>query len=173
MPGVGSVSISGVAQGALQGLLSKSDGQDGKGWRQWEAGLPCRPHTQCRPGEGPAWSYRRRRLPPGTTAQRTSDAVNKERNMTAKNSAHRSELWSRGGGGQGTPTLDLGFEKGVEEERSGMWMSQQQQNRCIISAGSLSSTKFCAFTPGRACLPGRPSSRSCISFSGAWRCLTQ
>lgn len=118
MPGVGSVSISGVAQQALQGLLSKSDGQDGKGWGQWEAGLPCRPHTQCRPGEGPAWSYRRRRLPPGTTAPRTSDAVNKERN-----SARRSELWSWGGGGWGTPSLDLGFEKGVKE-RSGIWMSQ-------------------------------------------------
>ena len=74
---------------------------------QWEAALPCLPHTLCHPGEGPVWSCRTYLLPPGTTVQRTSDAADKGRNVTAENFALRSQQGQRQGPLIG---LDLGYE---------------------------------------------------------------
>lgn len=86
--------ISGAAQRVLQVLLSKAQTtalqelrpmlrRRGLGEGSGRRGLPCLPHTQCRPGEGPAWSCRTYLLPPGTTVQRTSDAADKGRKVTA------------------------------------------------------------------------------------------
>lgn len=69
-------------------------------------GLPCLPHTQCHPGEGPTWSCRTYLLPPGTTVQRTSDAADKGRNIIAENTAHTQVVaW----GGKVGPSDRFGF----------------------------------------------------------------